>query len=221
MFVWDCLAGQQLSGEGLELDADGFPALFGQVLSRANSCASMASSAAPSSAGQVLSRANSRTSIASSAAPSSVGSLKTLMYDSEGFPIVDDEELGTVTPVRGKRKRLVKSAKKEQKASKHGEKEVAKSPAAKSAATEAIVGIQLSGPTRELNPRMELCGTVNNKRVHVFTLTKQRHGDHFMVVARGVARELAKGGYTKQEACKLKDDVLSEVECLLARDARR
>ena len=79
MFVWDCLAGQQLSGEGLELDADGFPTLFGQVLSRANSCASMASSAAPSS----------------------VGSSKTLMYDSEGFPIVDGEELGTVTLCAG------------------------------------------------------------------------------------------------------------------------
>jgi hypothetical protein len=66
--------------------------------------------------------------------------------------------------------------------------------------------------TEEAKPRAELCATVEDadgieRRIHVVTLTKHKHGDTFEADARWLAKRISEEAETKNSILKLRDSI--------------
>jgi hypothetical protein len=188
----------------VEVDAAGWPTIFASVLRKSPPLAK--------------SRASSIASVGSVAS--------TCAYDAEGFPIFAESEpepaaragkpnayspddldgLMPITP-RGKKRKSeakhVASTQKETRATSnraHGgaRVDVAELP---------IEEYRISGPTKEANPRLEVCGIVQGVRIHVFSTTRARWGPDFAQKGRALVALSKQRGYNKAQVLVERDRI--------------
>ena len=134
--------------------------------------------------------------------------------------VADDNALASVTPKRGERKKVAlqhSSGKKRQ------GKQGSKTDGAKARRTTPFENaehdvqfksINVTGPTAEANPRIQICGMTDaepSRRVHILTVT-QSQSSSFKMIAADIYDQITSRKLTKRQALILREEMLKNAK---------
>jgi len=94
----------------------------------------------------------------------------------------------------------------------HTDKVNVKSGEATDKDVEYLFNVRIAGPTKENNPRVEVCAYMHGKRIFLCSLTRKSGGQHFAAIAKQIVDAISSGRMTKADALRMKDELVKNVQ---------